>query len=70
MLTPEPFDTTSGELARVAGINQDTVRLYANLNLIESRRLSNGTRVFQRSAAALARRLREERLTYRGRRTS
>jgi DNA-binding transcriptional MerR regulator len=64
----EQFDLTTGELARIAGVSPDTIRLYETLNLIESRRLSNGIRTFRRSTAELVLRLREQRLANRGRR--
>jgi len=66
MREEEPFDSTTGDIARLAGAQPDLVRLYSDLALIESRRLSNGTRVFQRSAAAIVKALKAQRLANRG----
>jgi hypothetical protein len=63
----DPFELTTGELARAAGVNPDTVRRYANLNLIESRRLSSGIRIFRRSSADVIRQVCQQRLAVRGR---
>jgi DNA-binding transcriptional MerR regulator len=62
----EPFDVTTGEMARLASVLPDTVRHYSDMELIESRRLSNGSRVFRRSAVAVVQALKAQRLANRG----
>ena len=64
----DKFHETTGTLARKADTTQDTVRLYSDLGLIESRRLANGVRVFRSDAAIEVRRLLAERRGRGGRR--
>lgn len=65
-----PFDQTTSEIARGAGLIPETIREYEHLGLIECRRLGNGTRLFQRSAITQVRVIREQRLANRGRRAA
>ena len=46
----EPFDETTGSLARKAKCLPETVRYYADLGLVPCIRLPNGMRMFQSSA--------------------
>jgi hypothetical protein len=64
----EVFDQTIGDIARASEADAGTVRDYANLGLIECKRLSNGTRLFSAGAAAQVRRVLLERLANKGRR--
>ena len=57
----DPFELTTGELSRLAGVNQVTLRRYAKLGLVEFRQISNGFLTFRRSAAARVRALRDQR---------
>lgn len=64
------FELTTSGLAREAKVIAETVREYADLGLIECRRLENGTRLFQRSAITKVRVIREQRLANRGRKAA
>jgi DNA-binding transcriptional MerR regulator len=64
----EVFDQTIGDIARAAGVDAGTVRDYADLDLIQCKRLSNGTRVFCASASAQVREVLSKRLANKGRR--
>ena len=57
----EPFELTSGELCRLAGVNQATLRKYCRLKLVEFRTLTNGFLIFQRSTAGRVRQLCDQR---------
>jgi DNA-binding transcriptional MerR regulator len=70
MNSGEPFDQSTGDVAREAAVIPETVRSYASLGLLEFCRLANGTRLFQRSAAAEVRKIREQRLANRGRKAA
>lgn len=63
----EVFDRTIGEIAREAKVEAATVRDYANRGLVPHKRLSNGTRVFCASAAAIVREVLSKRLANKGR---
>ena len=62
----EDFMLTVNEVARAVPCDPDTVRNYANLGLIACRRLDNGVRLFQPSAAPAVTKLRAEALLRRG----
>jgi DNA-binding transcriptional MerR regulator len=62
----ELFDQTTGSLARLANVLPETVRAYADLELIECLRLENGVRMFKSSAAARVKEIRAERMAHRG----
>jgi DNA-binding transcriptional MerR regulator len=64
----EIFDRLIGETAREARVEPGTVRTYADLGLIQYRRLTNGTRVFTASAPAQVREILLKRLANKGRR--
>jgi DNA-binding transcriptional MerR regulator len=64
------FDRTTGRVAREAGVTPATVRLYADLGALPHRIASNGTRLFDASAAQLVRDLLVQRLANRGRKSS
>ena len=57
----EAFDTTLGTLSRRTGISKPTLRLYADTGLVPCLIDSVGRRLFQRSAAESALRVRDER---------
>ena len=61
-------ETTTG-LARTALVTADTVRLYADMGLLEFRVASNGTRLFPVTAAEAVRRIYATRIANRGRRS-
>lgn len=61
----ESFDTTLGTLSRQTGISKPTLRLYADSGLIPCLVNSVGHRLFQRSAAQKALRIRDERISTR-----
>ena len=58
----EDYTETSGSIARVAGINQATVRLYVNLGLIECKRTPDGRMLFRHADASLIRQLYDARM--------
>jgi len=64
------FTETTTAIARPAQVLPETVRLYANLNLIEHIRLANGTRLFKPSAVQRVREIYAERMARRGRRSA
>jgi len=66
----ESWTNTSGAIARAAGVTVPTVTKYANLELIPSRRSSNGTRLFPDDAAETVREVYRERMARRGRKFS
>ena len=66
MSDDDPFEVTSGGLARGAGLDADTARSYGDLGLLDMIRLDNGVRLFRRSAIEKARKLREDRVHRRG----
>jgi DNA-binding transcriptional MerR regulator len=68
MSETDPFELTTTDVSREAKRIPETVRQYADLGLIECRRLENGTRLFQRSAIDQVRAISEQRLANRGRR--
>ncbi|MEP7314194.1 MAG: hypothetical protein ABI859_16545 [Pseudomonadota bacterium] len=76
MNSQEPFELTVGDVAQAdearheVRIDPGSVRHYAELGLLDFRRLSNGTRLFRLSARAEARRIREQRLANRGRKAA
>ncbi len=55
------FDQTLGTLSRETGISVPTLRLYADSSLIPCIRDSVGRRLFPKSAAEIALRVRDER---------
>ena len=63
----QPYARTTGQVAREAGVSQPTVRLYANLGLLECITASDGTRLFPAGAADLVRQICRQRLANRGR---
>ena len=63
----EDFSETTTAIAGKVPCDASLVRRYADLGLIEQRRLMNGMRVFQPSAAESIRKLRAERIARRGR---
>ena len=62
-------DTTS-KLARLARVTPATVRLYADLNLIDYVRASNGDRLFREGQAERVQEIYRERIARRGRRAA
>jgi DNA-binding transcriptional MerR regulator len=64
----DDFTETSSGLARAAGITAQTVRLYADLNLIECKVASNGVRLFRAGQADRVREIYQQRVGLRGRR--
>jgi DNA-binding transcriptional MerR regulator len=67
-MNSEEFDRSTSDIAREAGCQADTVRLYADLGLIECKRLANGTRLLRKSAGAEVKAIREKRMANRGQR--
>lgn len=61
MNEPEHYTETSGSIARRAGINQATVRLYVHLGLIECKRTPDGRLLFRPSDSEAIRHLCESR---------
>jgi DNA-binding transcriptional MerR regulator len=51
------YELTGTEVARQSGVTTETIRTYARGGLLEFRQLSNGIRVFQRSAIVQARKI-------------
>jgi DNA-binding transcriptional MerR regulator len=51
------YELTGTEIARQSGLTTETVRTYARGGLLEFRQLSNGIRVFRRSAVAQAKKI-------------
>lgn len=68
MVTEDTFDETTGALARAAGVTVPTVQKYADMELLDYRRASNGTRLFRRGQSEKVRQILAERLANRGRR--
>lgn len=64
------FDQTVGKVAREAGLSVPTVRLYAKLGLLETRKVSNGFDLYQRGSGAKARQIHADRLKNRFRKRS
>lgn len=62
-------DTTS-ELARDARVTGQTVRLYADLNLLDCVRASNGNRLFRRGQAERVREIYAQRVGHRRRKSA
>ena len=60
-------DTEIVVIARAAGVLPETVRHYADLNLIEHTRLVGGQRMFRASAAQRVREIYTQRMANRGR---
>lgn len=63
----DDFELTCSRVAALAGCGENLVREYADAGLLESRRLSNGMRVFRPDAAERVRQIKAERLARRGR---
>ncbi len=61
-------DRTTGRVAREAGCQPSTVRLYADMGLVPHHIASNGTRLFDSGAADIVRKILAQRLANRGRR--
>jgi DNA-binding transcriptional MerR regulator len=59
-------DTTS-TLARAANVTAPTVRLYADLGLLDFQRASNGVRLFRAGQAPKVREIFSQRMAKRGR---
>jgi|HubBroStandDraft_4_1064222.scaffolds.fasta_scaffold09481_4 DNA-binding transcriptional MerR regulator len=64
------FDRTASQVAAESGRTQETVRAYADRNLLECIRLANGTRLFRPDAAERVREIYKQRMRrWRGRPT-
>ena len=61
------FTDTTGSLARESGVTVPTVRLYADLKLLDYVTASNGTRLFREGQASKVRAIYAERMARRGR---
>jgi DNA-binding transcriptional MerR regulator len=61
------FTETTGAVAKGGNVSQPTIRLYADLGLLEFVLDSRGSRLFDRSAAARVREIFAERMKNRGR---
>lgn len=61
------FTDTTGSLARQAGVTVPTVRLYADLKMLDYVTASNGTRLFREGQADRVRQIYGERMARRGR---
>lgn len=59
-------DTTSA-LARESKVTAPTIRLYADLGLLDFQRASNGVRLFRAGQADRVRKIYEQRMAKRGR---
>ena len=62
----EVFDQTGTDIARHSGLTVETIRTYARAGLLEFRTLHNGVRLFQKSAAARAKKLCAQNIKRRG----
>lgn len=67
MTTQHAYTRTTGQVAREAGVSQQTVRLYATLGLLQHITASNGTRLFSAEAAGQVREICARRVANRGR---
>ena len=65
----DTYTDTVTELARLAGVNGTTIRVYADEGLLDFVRASNGTRLFKTGQAERVRELIEQRIARRGNRT-
>ena len=65
----DTYTDTVTELARLAGMNGTTIRVYADEGLLDFVRASNGTRLFKTGQAERVRELMKQRIARRGNRT-
>jgi DNA-binding transcriptional MerR regulator len=67
MTDESAFTETTGSVARAGEVSQPTVRLYADLGLLEFITDSRGNRLFRRGTGDVVRRIYVERMAHRGR---
>jgi DNA-binding transcriptional MerR regulator len=64
------YDELIGDLARAAEVAPQTVRIYANLGLLDSIRTASGLRLFRAGQAPRVREIYAERMANRGKRAT
>jgi hypothetical protein len=66
----ETYSETTSAIAHAADVLPDTVRLYADMGLLEHVRLKSGIRLLKPSAAERVREIYSQRMGNRGRRSA
>jgi DNA-binding transcriptional MerR regulator len=61
----EIFDQTGTDIARTSGLTAETIRAYTRNGLLDHRQLSNGIRVYKKSAVAQAKKIHAQNLARR-----